>query len=464
MATVKIKYLLRKAGLLYYQRGIPPDLRPHYSGRALILINLKTQDLSRAARLCAQYAIRDDVLWRTLRGREGQSLTTPESRAAAEALLQSWGGSRGLRPRYDDNHPQEVAVVDHIEDYMTRKYGKPYEITCDSVDVDEQLTHPRLDEFYSPIEREAIRLLNETPATRQILLSDALERYLSEHKRGSDPRFARDARRAIGLVTSTIGDFPLGDYTRDHARAVRDALMPGHSTATVRRRLDSICAIFNIGKHEFDIQCVNPFEKLKIAREGLDAVKRLPFSNEELDEISSACLKLDDDIRWLIGIQLATGARLQEIVGLRRDDVILDHVIPHVHIRPNEALGRILKTPGSERVVPLVGIALWGAKQAMGAAGVSAWLFPRYAADGNIRAGSASASINKWIKETPAISKTTHSLRHSVKDLLRGVECPEKISEAILGHGTKSISDNYGQGYRLETLRDWLKRALEPIK
>jgi len=76
-----------------------------------------------------------------------------------------------------------------------------HKIISNSVDVDELLTHPRLEYFYSPIEREAIRLLNETPETRHYFLSDALERYLTEHKRGRDIRFTRDTRRAIGIVT-----------------------------------------------------------------------------------------------------------------------------------------------------------------------------------------------------------------------------------------------------------------------
>jgi hypothetical protein len=39
------------------------------------------------------------------------------------------------------------------------------------------------------------------------------------------------------------------------------------------------------------------------------------------------------------------------------------HEIPYINICPYEALGRSLKTPGSARVVPLLGIGLWAAKQ-----------------------------------------------------------------------------------------------------
>jgi integrase len=459
MATIKIKHLFQKGGMLYYSRRIPGDLKAHYS-KSIIRTNLKTSDIGKAARLVAQYAAKDDVLWRMLRSPEGREMTTPESRAAAEALLQSWGGSRGLRPRwYADDHPHEVAVIDNIEDYMMRKYGKDYAVTCDSIDFDERLTHPRLDDFYSPIEREAIRLLNESPETRRYCLSDALERYLAEHKRGQDIRFSRDTRRAIGIVTEITGDLPLGDYTRDHARAVRDALIPNHVTGTVRRRLSSINAVFNLGRREFDIQCQNPFEKLAIAQEGLDATKRLPFTQDELQRISTACHEADDDIRWIVAIQLATGARLAEIVGLRREDAFLDHEVPHIWIRPHKTLGRTLKTPGSERLVPLFGIGLWGARRAV-AAGGSDWLFPRYASDNDIRATHASNTVNKWIRGTLGITKTTHSARHSMKDLLRNSGCSEEIAKALLGHGSRSVADSYGAGFSLPRLKEALEKAI----
>ena len=47
-------------------------------------------------------------------------------------------------------------------------------------------------------------------------------------------------------------------------------------------------------------------------------------------------------------------AWLRELVGLRKEDVSLDPPIPFIYIRPHEKLGHSLKTPGSERVAPLL--------------------------------------------------------------------------------------------------------------
>ena len=75
-------------------------------------------------------------------------------------------------------------------------------------------------------------------------------------------------------------------------------------------------------------------------------------------------------------MQLSSGSRLGEICGLRVGDVMLKGETPYLHIRPHERLGRTLKTPGSERQVPLVSIGLWAAKQATKGEGTG-WLFPR---------------------------------------------------------------------------------------
>ena len=205
----------------------------------------------------------------------------------------------------------------------------------------------------------------------------------------------------------------------------------------------------------------NPFERMPIQKERQDEEKRLPFTHDELATISKSCMEGNDDIRWIVAMQLSSGARLGEIVGLRREDVLLNHEIPHIHIRPHEKLGRSLKTPGSERLVPLIGLALWAAKQAM-QGDRTGWLFSRYASDWDIRATHASNTINKYLRETLGIpKKTSHSFRHSMKDLLRNSGCPDDIQRQLLGHGSRSVSDSYGRGYKLPVLASWLEKATQ---
>src|SRR4051794_4073193 len=91
------------------------------------------------------------------------------------------------------------------------------------------------------VDKEVVRLVLERPGEQQILLTEALEKYLALHDKVSDAKFAADARRCIVAVTSTVGDLPLQQYTRDHAHAVvRSILDTGAKTTRVRRRFATI--------------------------------------------------------------------------------------------------------------------------------------------------------------------------------------------------------------------------------
>ena len=121
MATVKIKHLLRKYDCLYYQRRIPTDLKDHYP-RSIIRERLDTDNLAEGAKRCAQFAARDDLLWKMLRSGLDPDLTTTETRAAAEALLASWGVERGGIYGMSRDDPQ----IEAIENYMASRHGKNY--------------------------------------------------------------------------------------------------------------------------------------------------------------------------------------------------------------------------------------------------------------------------------------------------------------------------------------------------
>jgi integrase len=456
--VILIKFIQAKPdGRLFYQRRVPSDLRHHFGGKTFIRESLGTRDLEVAAPLAQTKAKRDDILFRALRESRvsGSLIVTPELTEAAKRLMEAWGFDKTWNPGVFDR--------DIIDDLLLSKYGDAYlNINNDKVpsDVQEQL----LGNVIKPVEAEAVRLVtNETyrhKVMQQVTLGQSLELYLKIHKKGTNPQFQAYTRRAIKHVIDTIGDLPLEAYDRTLARKVRDSI--SGTTGTTRRRLDVICAVFNLGLREHNLSLPNPFAGLEIPDEGLDATKRQPFTLGELGTIAKACLEKDNDLRWIVALQLETGARLGEIVGLRLEDLVLNAETPHVHIRPHLALGRTLKTPQSERKVPLVGLALWAAQRVAREPSASSWLFPRYAKDNDIKATHASNSINKWLKHivqaegSLGCSKSSHSFRHSMKDRLRAARVPEDIQKAILGHGSRSVADGYGQGYPLEVLRESL--------
>ena len=145
--------------------------------------------------------------------------------------------------------------------------------------------------------------------------------------------------------------------------------------------------------------------------------------------------------------------RLSEATGLARDDIMLDTDMPHIIVRPHP--WRRLKTKGSERLVPLVGASLWAAKRLQ--LNDSSYAFPRYCDGKTCNANSASAALNKWLKPRMNEDAVVHSLRHSMRDRLRAVECPSDIIDQIGGWSSSTVGSSYGKGYELPLLAKWMK-------
>ena len=152
-----------------------------------------------------------------------------------------------------------------------------------------------------------------------------------------------------------------------------------------------------------------------------------------------------------------TGMRLSEAAGLAREDIVLDADIPHVIIHPHP--WRRLKTKGSERTLPLVGASLWAAERAVEASQHYPYLLPRYCNDKGCKANSASAALNKWLKQTIGDVYVMQSFRHSMRDRLRAVSCPSEMIDQIGGWSKRSVGEGYGEGYDLHPIKNNLKKT-----
>jgi len=178
-----------------------------------------------------------------------------------------------------------------------------------------------------------------------------------------------------------------------------------------------------------------------------------------LSKCSTTCMKLvrTDEMRWLLALISDTGMRLSEAAGLALNDIVLDSKIPYINLKPNGS--RRLKTKQSVRKIPLVGLSLWAAHQVK-AEFSGTYAFPRYTKGGKCNANSASAALNKWLKQIASESVTVHSYRHALRDRLRAVQCPVDIVDAIGGWTAGSIGEKYGQGYKLDVLHEWMVKLV----
>ena len=183
-----------------------------------------------------------------------------------------------------------------------------------------------------------------------------------------------------------------------------------------------------------------------------------PIPINDLRRVQRECMQIDDDIRWLVVLISDTGMRLAEAAGLSVSYFNLQGDIPFVEVRPRP--WRSLKTSASARVIPLSGMALWAAQRILQKADASSYAFPRYDRGSRTRANSASAAINKWLKNYVPEGCTMHSFRHSMRDRLRAVQCPADIADQIGGWATDGVGQSYGSGYLIDVVNKWVEKAL----
>ena len=88
----------------------------------------------------------------------------------------------------------------------------------------------------------------------------------------------------------------------------------------------------------------------------------------------------------------------------------------------------------------------------------SLFAFPRYTSSKGCNANSASAALNKWLKEQLLDDYVIHGFRHSMRDRLRAVECPSDIVDRVGGWITAGIGQSYGKGYPLEVISKWMNK------
>jgi integrase len=323
--------------------------------------------------------------------------------------------------------------------------------------------YQRLDDYWASIrltkmEVPAQHLLVSKPPVNSNssapILSQALSTYLKLKGVDKDKTFIRGANRNIKYVIELLGDLPIDNYNTKDASAFRDWLIEkGLLISSVKRVFSSIRSIINLSISEEGINCINAFSKTYMPeKENLETRKPIPV--EAIKKVQSLCRDYDDDLRWLIALLSDSGMRLGEGVGLLKSDINLDCEIPHIKLTPHP--WRRLKTKSSQRIVPLVNESLWACKRILEHNNDSIYAFPRYTSMDKCNANSASAALNKWIKEKLTDDYVIHGFRHSFRDRLRAVECPSEIIDQLGGWRLKSVGEGYGKGYELSLLSKWL--------
>jgi integrase len=355
--------------------------------------------------------------------------------------------AHGLKPGDGIHHPEVPAISEFVDDLLGRY--EPWE------------EPPKA----SPQDKLTVGILFGAPIPRT--LSDAKQIHLDLGKGPKGKTAEGQFNRAWQCLIQITGDIPLEQLRREHANPfVANLKETGISAETIRKYTTQIRPLIQTAITEFELGLTNPFDKVIIPNTGEGPRKpRKTYVDDQMRAIQKRCIDIDDERRWAIAMLSESMCRLSEVIGLRKSDVFLEESVPYIRLTPNAV--STLKNKSSERVVPLVGVALWAAKRAMTTKGE--YLFPIFFKSWtgkDFSSGAASAALGKWLRENSLsqIGLSLHSFRHTMRDRLRNVETPKDLADRIGGWKSQGVGETYGEGHSLLVMQKFMLKAVKDLK
>lgn len=425
MAALTLKYTTKtKTGSYEYRRQVPANLRP-FIGKYEFK---KVLGFTEAEAIKAWPRYDASVAKALAKAKKASGAVTPTEDDIRTAL---------------DDHKEALARLADLGITLPL-YSEPGEFT----QADALL---EVFEVKDPIDTLVAGILTSSGPIKapDATLDDAARVYISE--RGyNDPAEKKrllHVKLVVGEIKTALGRNPkLVELKREDARAVRDFMLDERERKpeSVERYLNTVRAIVNLGLKEFDLTTGNPFMDLDVKKDPTSTAKskRQPLPPEVLLKATQRIeTKAKDELR-LIWLMLAgTGCRPAEVTGLRVKDVIVTGDRPHIKIEWHDE--RRVKDEVTQRWVPLTGMALRAAKEALEKTTGDGRLFAQYGKREG--ASLASANLNKHLRVVTADPKhVLYSLRHNMKDRLRVAKVDVTTQSMILGHTVGGVGEGYG--------------------
>lgn len=353
--------------------------------------------------------------------------------------------------------------------------------------------------------------------------STVCEAYIREKGASLAPSSLLSVQLAVRRFMEQAGDLPIKAYRkREHIIRYKDALLalpknlpaplaklpmptvlerirkgafphlqqaPKLSARTINEKyLAFVQVVFSYAVNNGLVE-VNPCTGVRAASNTteLEDVSVLPFSKEDLSVIFQrsglyhphGCGAVGRlyaskskllDYRWLVLLALYTGARIEELAQLDRQDVRQEAGVWFIHIRAEMATGRRVKNRASIRKVPLHSRLLEldfldFARQGEGTGKLFSLLSDKQ--DGGKRSNAFSQWWRRFLASLDLENggrKHFHSFRHTFKREGRnsGQIAPELL-DALQGHAQQGVSANYGRDeegkqYALPVLQEALEK------
>lgn len=423
-----MNHILKIGHRYYYNRRVPEDYR-EYDSRPLIRISLKTDSKQEAIRRATVQDGEIERYW--------QQLILSGQKHSHDSYKRAVQQARTLGFAYLKSDQLANAPLAHIierADYVAKEKYNPLktEAVLGGIAPPELLVSELLAKFWSFTKN---RVVNKSP--------NQIRKYKA-------PRI-----KAVNNFIKVTGDVALKSISRDDVLRFRDWWVGriGHekmSAATANKDLVHLKNIIETVNENMGLGLDTPHLFRKITLQDRFAQARAPFDTAFIRDVLLDYDKLsglNEQAKWFLYAMAETGARISELTGLRPQDIFPDADVPHIYIvdRPDKPL----KTPHSQRKIPLIGFALEAFRSCPDG-------FPHY----HDRPDSLSGLLNKYLREhglLPSDKHSVYSLRHSFQDRILSVNAPDRIQAELMGH--KFQRPMYGDGATLAHKLEWMEKV-----
>ncbi|MFA0132194.1 tyrosine-type recombinase/integrase [Vibrio splendidus] len=224
------------------------------------------------------------------------------------------------------------------------------------------------------------------------------------------------------------------------------------------------CASFFEWCVQMEYTDVNPFKGFRFKAEAKVSAAKNAYSSQQLKQIFGSSIFTHRNFNhsyqyWLPILGMLTGARLNELCQLYKEDIQLIEGIWCISINKNTPDKR-LKTPNAARYIPihprLIDLGFVTHVKSLS----SLRVFPELKLE---RDGYATAA-SKWygrFKTSLGFNKghDFHSFRHTFANELKNALVPSIVAAELLGHTQETISyERYGKELKLEIKLDAIKK------
>lgn len=430
---------LRK-GKYYVSVTVPKQIEPLFKSKQ-IRRSTGTNDLAWAKK--RQHSLADEIyrhmnsVWEAAY-KEWQASLRKEYAQDAATFAQSLGV---YREGFDANRMRRF-LDEEAQQVLTEAHSTKALVSQDQVEAAaEYLIWETIDE----LEWQKLQTAKPEIAPQNAgydTVEVVLPRYLAGRNWGRQK--TRDAaQRQIERFVTMIGNLKLAQIEKSHAYDYAQALdEAGYANKTIRSSVSAMSSMLEWCERKRLIK-LSPFVNLKLANYGTAAKSYRPFEKTELHKIFKQELPTQE--RTLLSLLITTGMRLDEAALLTWDRMKEVDGIRYISLFEESSEQVIVKNSQSNRLVALPDC-LELPERATGR------IF-NYRVDKDGKAeNAASRALMKVIRRvTVDKMKVVHSLRGTLKDLLRDAGVSKEVNDFITGHSQGDEAGKYGSGPSLES-------------